>query len=208
MSGLLLFIAHSPLELLCFQYRETLLFNIFDSQFSLSLLGAAECGKHCEGELTTCMKPFRSAISSLDLCKHQKYYWFFCDEQSFSIRDRAWVLSLRHIPISKRPREKKDCRSSASVPHFSPNSWCVLWGPGPLAGLCLLNTETAGNHTMFSKFSSLASWLTQLKTLAHFLRGKLVACWGPLGLQCCHSSTVQSQSSTGFSPPAVAHGLC
>lgn len=102
-----------------------------------------------------------------------------------------------HIPINKCPREKQDWRPSVSIPYFSLLTSSVFFGDRPLAGLCLLNTETAGNYTMFSKFSSLASWLTQLKT-GTYLEGK-TSC--VLRSRFCHSSTVQSQSSTSFSVP-------
>lgn len=142
------------------------------------------------------MKPFRSAISSLDLYQHLKVLLVFL----------WWTVALcQRSSLSSQPIATSQSTSapgkSRTVPYFSLLTPGVFFGAGPLACLSVPNTETAGNYTMFSKFSSLTSWLTQLKTLARILRGRQVACWCPISLQFCHSSTVQSQSSTSFSVP-------
>lgn len=130
---------------------------------------------------------------------HQKYQQFFFYEQPLS-EIQPEFSAFCHIQI-KCPRIKGRLQIfSVRSPHQSFNSQYILWGPCPLASLCLLKERLQKFILCFQKFISF-SFLTNIaqdseKTCCMLRSFNFLA----FSLQHCATT----ENSVSFSAPAVA----
>lgn len=130
---------------------------------------------------------------------HQKYQQFFCYEQPLS-EIQPEFSALCHIQI-KCPRLKGRLQIfSVRSPHQSFNSQYILWGPCPLASLCLLNAMRPQKFILFSKvyfFSFLTNIAQDSEKTSCMLRS-----FNFLAFSLQHCAT--AENSVSFSAPAAA----